>query len=71
MIARLNCMVTTNKLTPLSTDIGYRLFDTVNVYCPSECSPGGTIVHPGAQLKKFLPIGLRRDLVITLNATDT
>ena len=38
-----------------------------NWYCP-ECSPGGTIVHPGEQLKKFLPFGLQRDL-ITLNAT--
>ena len=41
----------------------------IDVYCP-ECSPGGTIVHRGEQLKKFLPFGLQRDLM-TLNATDT
>ena len=34
----------------------------VNVYCP-ECPPGGTIVYPGGQQKKFLPFGHGRDLV--------
>ena len=33
-----------------------------SVYCP-ECPPGGTIGHPGGQLKKFLPFGHGRDLV--------
>ena len=33
-----------------------------NVYCP-ECHPGGTIVHPGVQQKKFLPFGHGRDPV--------
>ena len=28
----------------------------INVYCP-ECLPGGTIVYPGGQQKRFLPFG--------------
>ena len=33
-----------------------------NVYCPG-CPPGGTIVYPGGQQKRFLPFGHGRDLV--------
>ena len=32
----------------------YIKFSKLNVCCP-ECHPGGTIVHPGVQQKRFLP----------------
>ena len=43
-------------------DIGGEcLICIINVYCP-ECPPGGTIVYPGGQQKKFLPFDHGRDL---------
>ena len=33
-----------------------------NVYCP-ECPPGGIIVYPGGQQKRFLLFGHGRDLL--------
>ena len=39
-----------------------RLILSLNIYYP-ECPPGGRIVYPGGQQKKFLPFGHVRNVV--------